>query len=106
MKVYIAGKITGDPNYKARFAAAQATIEGHGHAVMNPALLPEGFEHHEYMKVCYAMIDICDAIFFLPNWKDSKGAKMEHDYGEKNGKSLMWDYRVFKVAEAERTAKF
>ena len=80
MKIYVAGKITGLDNYKEKFAEAASYLEGEGHNVMNPAILPKGFEHHEYMKICYAMIDACDAICLLDNWKDSLGATMEHDY--------------------------
>lgn len=44
MKIYIAGKITGDPDYRAKFADAQRQIEAQGHIVLNPATLPEGME--------------------------------------------------------------
>lgn len=37
MKIYIAGKITGDPDYRAKFADAQRQIEAQGHIVLNPA---------------------------------------------------------------------
>ncbi len=42
MKVYIAGKISGDPKYREKFAAEQELLEGQGHIVLNPAELPEG----------------------------------------------------------------
>ena len=44
MKVYIAGKITGDPNYKGKFAAEAEKIRAAGHIALNPAELPEGME--------------------------------------------------------------
>lgn len=42
MKIYIAGKITGDENYREKFAKAQAELEKDGHIVLNPSVLPEG----------------------------------------------------------------
>lgn len=45
MKVYIAGKITGDPNYREKFQQAADELKGGGHVVMNPAVLPDGFNH-------------------------------------------------------------
>ena len=33
MKVYIAGKITGDPGYRDKFAAAEMQLFWHGHTV-------------------------------------------------------------------------
>ncbi len=42
MKVYIAGKITGDSTYLEKFRKAQKALEGEGFIVLNPAELPEG----------------------------------------------------------------
>jgi len=81
MKIYIAGKITGDPNYKQKFAMKEMELMAQGHKVMNPSILPEGFDYEDYMKVCYAMIDTCDAILLLPDWKESNGAVRERYYG-------------------------
>ena len=80
MKIYIAGKITGDPDFKEKFQAVEEKLKALGHTVMNPAVLPLGFEHHEYMNVCLAMIDVCDCVYMLPDWRDSKGACIERDY--------------------------
>jgi hypothetical protein len=53
MKIYIAGKITDNSNFKEEFAKAESTLKSEGHTVMNPAILPAGFEH---MNICkYAM---------------------------------------------------
>ena len=78
MKIYISGKITGDENYKSKFSAAQNALEEKGHTVMNPAILPSGFTWTEYMAVCLAMQNVCDASLFLPDWKESRGAIVEH----------------------------
>ena len=88
MKIYIAGKITDNPDYMEQFAAAEFFLKQKGHFVMNPTILPPGFEHHEYMKICFAMIDVCDGIYLLDNWRDSTGAKMELDYAIANGKTI------------------
>lgn len=81
-KIYIAGKITGLDDFKKNFKKAEEMLVKKGYAVMNPAVLNTGFEHEEYMHVCYAMIDTCDTVYFLTNWKDSKGAKMEMQYAK------------------------
>ena len=43
MKIYIAGKITNDKNYKEKFARAEKTIKERlpDVSVLNPAALPE-----------------------------------------------------------------
>ena len=82
MKIYIAGKITGDPDYRAKFADAQRQIEAQGHTVLNPAELPEGMEPKDYMRICFAMIDVADAVVFLPDAAESAGARLEMAYCE------------------------
>ena len=82
MKVYIAGKISGDPNYREKFAAEQECLEDQGHIVLNPAELPEGMSSADYMRICFAMIDCADVVMFLPDWENSEGAKLERAYCE------------------------
>lgn len=89
-KVYIAGKITGCENYKENFSRLEKRLLKMGCKVMNPTVLPEGFEHKEYLKVCFAMIDVCDTLCFLDNWGDSPGAIQEFNYAfKKKGKHFM-----------------
>ena len=45
---------------------------------MNPAVLPDGFEHHQYMKIAIPMLMQCDVAAFLPGWQESKGAQVEY----------------------------
>lgn len=91
MKIYIAGKITGLKNYKELFKKAEDRLISKGNVCMNPAVLNPGFEHHEYMKVCFAMINVCDIVYFLNNWEDSKGAKMEYEYAKHLGKKILFE---------------
>ena len=91
MKIYIAGKITGDENYKSKFQKAADKLKNEGHSVMIPSILPSGFEHFEYMKICYAMIDVCVVVLFLSDWRDRLGAIMEHDYCLKTEKHIIYD---------------
>jgi len=88
MKIYIAGPITKEPNYKKRFNEVQEFLEEKGHIVLNPALLPPGMEPGEYMKICFAMIDVADEAHFMDGWEWSLGANLEHDYCVYCGKSV------------------
>lgn len=80
MKIYIAGKITGDKAYRAKFAAAEETLRAQGFTVINPAVLPEGMRPADYMRVCLAMVEIADEVVFLPDWQESQGAKLEMNF--------------------------
>ena len=88
-KVYIAGKITGLKDYQNKFWVAKMILERQGHLVMNPAVLPAGFDYEDYMKICFAMIDVCDAVYMLSNWRDSPGAIREYEYAK--GKKIMFE---------------
>lgn len=93
MKIYIAGKITGHENYKADFKKAELDLKLKGHKVLNPAdtiARINGLKHEEYLHICLAMIDVADAVAFLPNWKESKGAREEREYAMKKGKEIMY----------------
>ena len=90
MKVYIAGPITGDPNYKAKFQLAQRALELEGKTVISPAVLPEGMTPADYMRICFAMIDSADVVAFLPGWNQSKGASLEHAWCQYTGKQTMY----------------
>ena len=92
MKVYVSGKISGlDPvEAKKNFIKAELRLKHQGHEVMRPTCLPLGFSHKDYMHICYAMIDVCDAVYFLNDWKMSKGARMEHQYAKKTHKVIYY----------------
>ncbi len=90
MKIYIAGKITGEDNYKEIFGEAEASLKKMGFTVMNPSILPyPGFEHSEYMQICFTMIDVCDAVCLLDGWEESTGACMEFYHANSNGKLII-----------------
>ncbi|MBR1721365.1 MAG: DUF4406 domain-containing protein [Treponema sp.] len=95
MKFYIAGKITGlaRTDYEAKFTSFQRLLEDGGHKVMNPACInaSEGFEHEDYMHICYAMIDVCDAVYMLKDWQQSKGARMELQYAADHKKEIFYE---------------
>ena len=88
MKIYIAGKITGDASYYAKFIIAQREIQDAGHAVLNPAHLPEGMSKSDYMRICFAMIDVADEVWTLPDCDMSEGALLEIQYCNYIGKPV------------------
>ena len=71
MKIYIAGRITGNDNYREEFGKAEACLRLFGHTPLNPATLPDGMKPEDYMRICLAMIDSADMIAFLPGYENS-----------------------------------
>jgi hypothetical protein len=90
MKIYIAGKITGDKHYRQKFDKYASEQKKAGNVVLNPAVLPCGMAQHEYLHICFAMIDVADCVHFLEDWRKSNGAQTEHDYCRDNGKPVIY----------------
>lgn len=87
--VYIAGAITNNPNYKENFDVAEQYLERQGYIILNPSKLPQGLKNEDYMRICFAMIDVADVVAFIPGWIKSHGASLEHNYCEYVGKEIM-----------------
>lgn len=97
-KVYISGQITGlpEPVYKKLFSDAERTLKAMGYDVVNPAkkgIVP-GYKWTDYMKEDIKQLCDCDAIYFLSNWVNSRGAIMERDIAKQ---LLIPTIEVFKV---------
>jgi hypothetical protein len=90
-KVYIAGQITNCPNYEELFDDAKVKYESMGYIVINPAELPGGMSPADYMRICIPMVDTSDIVVFLPNWINSKGAKIENGYADYIGKRIIYE---------------
>jgi hypothetical protein len=80
MKVYLAGPISGRPNYFNTFASAADDLRKKGHSVFNPAAANlEGAPLNKIMA--YLLPYLCleaEAIALLPGWWRSGGARIEY----------------------------
>ena len=85
MKLYIAGPMTGLPdfNYPA-FNAIEAALREVGYDVLNPTLGnetpdadPPGLTWADYLRRALHMVADADGIALLPDWEGSRGARLE-----------------------------
>ena len=89
-KIYIAGPMSGLPNFnRDAFNAEAHRLLGLGHVALNPATLPDGLEQHEYMAICIEMVKMADQLVMLPGWERSAGARAEHALAIKIGKTII-----------------
>lgn len=91
MRLYLSGAITSDPNYKEKFARVQSRLEAEGHQVISPLILPEGLAQKEYLHVDFALIDICEGVYFMLDWKMSTGAIKERHHALREGKKMLYE---------------
>ncbi len=93
-KVYIAGKVSGLPflDVVGKFARAFDEIEALGFEVVNPIEIVQDYLHANpkylestedeiwklAMRLCIKELVDCDAIVLLPDWSNSRGAKVEY----------------------------
>ena len=93
MTVYIAGPMTGIPNYNFEaFFAAEAALLEHGYKVLNPARFGdrEGFrDWRDYWPLNEAMLRGADAICMLDGWENSPGAFREHAWATEHGLAVL-----------------
>lgn len=83
IRIYISGKITGldIKEAEALFEYVETQLAQAGHTPVNPMkLMPYDPKHTwvDYMVEDIRGLLSCQAILMLPNWTDSKGAKVEH----------------------------
>ncbi|EIU1806335.1 DUF4406 domain-containing protein [Salmonella enterica] len=84
--VFICGPMTGHENYnRDAFMLKQMTLEGWNYVVLNPAVLPDGLEHEQYLTITRGMIRVSDVICLLQGWESSEGARREVVYAMKRG---------------------
>ncbi len=97
MTVYLSGKITGDPDYKAKFSDAREKLTDMGYVVFDTAVLPETDEwsRSDYMSVSLKIMSLCVAACFLPDWKDSSDTREEYNY------AVGWGLKILNYDELD-----
>lgn len=87
--VYISGPMSGrqDRNFEA-FHKAAAELKDSGHTVINPADFFDTSRHAPrsvYMKYAIKNIITADIVGTLPEWKESRGSRLEVEVARECG---------------------
>lgn len=124
-RIYIAGKVTGDPGYKAKFKAAEVELKEArrwcGNAFHNNCrqcvfydrnwttmcrisdVFPQQIEvvnptsfkldsrpYWVAMLVCLWNLRRCKYVYMLRDWKESRGARIEHRFAKRRRKMIIY----------------
>ena len=82
MKVYIAGKVSGltPEEFHKKFDDCRYEVEKHVNGVIlcPTDLCEDDWDWDKCMNVCIPQILTSDLVVMMSDWKDSKGAVIEH----------------------------
>lgn len=95
MTVYISGKVSGDSNFREKFAIAEKALKGKHPVLKIKTVNPvkgekEGKSWEYYLKKDIKKLLKCNAIYLLPDWRESKGALFEKEIAEKLGYTVIY----------------
>ncbi len=83
-KIYIAGKVSGltEEEYTSNFNKYEIFFKKMGYEVENPVsfIKDKKADYDEIMIACLKRLKNCDALFLMPNWRYSAGAKEERRF--------------------------
>jgi nucleoside 2-deoxyribosyltransferase len=100
--IYVAGKYTGKDfdEIEGHIQAARSfavEIWRRGHVAICPHLNTYHFEQNlnltqeDYYERDFMILQRCDGLFAMPNWKDSRGAQMEVQFAHEQGIPVYFD---------------
>lgn len=95
--IYIAGKYTGlkhtDAVAKFDYTKQQLVAAGFAasHIVVPTELVPEGTMYELAMEICITNMQRCGAVFMQLDWRESDGARREHERAVELGKPVFYE---------------
>lgn len=94
--IYIAGKVSGltPEEFHKKFEDARSIVKEkfpHAKRIMIPMdVCQDDWEWDQCMEVCMDYVFACDALVFMDDWKDSRGANAEHIVAKKLNKRILY----------------
>lgn len=93
-KCYISGAITNEPHYEFYFHCAEHIVSKMGYKPVQPCF------NSPFLGIkcwlCYMIVDLwtlpfCPTIYFMRNWTESKGARVEHAWAKLLRKKIIYE---------------
>jgi len=93
VRIFIAGPMTGLPDYNLpAFAAAADQLRAAGYEAVNPGHrgVIEGYTWSDYLRDSLRELLTCDAVAVLDGWYDSRGARLENHVADQLGMRIKY----------------
>ena len=94
MRIYISGPITNVLDYKEKFARAEQNLKTKypDAEIINPTVLDKlPLTYDEYMELDLRLLGMCEGIYMMEGWEDSKGANREYGYALAKGNTFYFE---------------
>ena len=90
---YVSGMITGldMADVLASFNSACIFLRSKGFTPLNPLdIAPKGLTWKEYMQIDLRALRLCNSIYMMKGWENSRGARLEHWFAKRIGKTIYY----------------
>lgn len=77
-----------------RFGETGLKLIKEGYEVVNPACISAvipPLTYEEYMRLDLHLMDLCEAVYMLKGWQESKGANREYGYALAKDKIIIFE---------------
>lgn len=94
LRVYLAGLLDSKGNLEENrqpFFRMEAMLQRFGFGVACPARQPVGRHYHWYIEQGIKDLLCCHAVVMLKRWRESKGAKLEHQLAKMTGRPVFYE---------------
>ena len=103
MKIYVSGAVTGVKDYRYIFIDKTWHLNKknnqYGLYFINPVEMNSQFDgldinnnpllsYDNFMKLCYAELEVCDGIYLMKGWRNSMGANRELGFAKGQKKMI------------------
>lgn len=94
-KIYISGRITGNPEYREQFEKAELSLQNE-YYIVNPIkladfFLPDCTDWVKFMKLDIKYLLNCTHVYMLKGWEHSRGAKIEHQLAKDLNMTIIYE---------------
>ncbi len=98
-RCYISGAISNEPYYKTYFGIAAYCVKCMRLEPVSPLTVNPLFGIDKWL--CYMIPDIlllltCSHVYFMRNWTESRGARIEHAISVLAGKKIIYEVKPIK----------